>query len=120
MNMKLVIGGLSFLFVVVFIPTVLAQPVDPFTLTPSDKPPVVFQNYTGAISIVARIASWLLYLVIALAVIFIIYAGFLYLTSGGDEKKTKAAKDYILFAVVGIVIALTARGIVMLIQTLIR
>lgn len=111
---------LVFLLFASFVSIVSAQSVDPFTQLPSEKPPIVFSSYGGAIDIVARGASWLLYIVIALAVVFIIYAGFLYLTSGGDENKIKSAKEYIIYAVVGVAIALVARGLVMLVQTLIR
>ncbi len=84
---------------------------------PSDSLPAPrFQTYGGAISLIEKAANWLLYVVIALAVIFIIYAGFLYLTSGGDEKKTETAKKYIIYAIIGIAIALLARGIVLLVR----
>jgi hypothetical protein len=75
-----------------------------------------FTTYGGAIQLIEKAANWLLYVIIALAVVLIIYAGFLYLTSGGDEKKTAEAKNYIVYAVIGIAIALLARGIVLLVK----
>ena len=99
--------GLSMVLVA---PMALAQ----FEVPGEQLPAPTFQSYGGAITLVEKAANWLLYVVIALAVIFIVYAGFLYLTSGGDEDKTKAAKNYIVYAVIGIAIALLARGIVLL------
>ena len=54
----------------------------------------------------------LLYLLGAVAVIMIIYAGILYVISGGDTTNTKKAKDTILYSVVGLVVALMAYAIV--------
>jgi len=104
-------------FVVFGISMVLATPslvLAQFDDPSGGTPPIYFSTYGGAIKYVEKASNWLLYIVIALAVVFIIYAGFLYLTSGGDEEKTKAAKNYIVYAVIGIAIALLARGIVLL------
>ena len=43
-----------------------------------------------------------------LAVILFLYAGFLWMTAGGDDAKTKKAKDYIKNAVIGMVIIMAA------------
>lgn len=44
-----------------------------------------------------------------LAVIAIIFAGFKFVTAGGDEGKLKTAKAILLYTVIGIVILLGAR-----------
>ncbi len=105
-------GLVSALSLVLLAPVASAQ----FDVPGEQLPAPRFQTYGGAIQLVEKASSWLLYIVIALAVIFIVYAGFLYLTSGGDEDKTKAAKNYIVYAVIGIAIALLARGIVLLVK----
>ena len=43
-----------------------------------------------------------------LAVVLIIYAGFLWLTAGGDPSKVDKAKGYIKNAVIGLIIILAA------------
>lgn len=43
-----------------------------------------------------------------LAVILILYAGFLWMTAGGDSSKVDKAKQYIINATIGIVIILGA------------
>ena len=45
------------------------------------------------------------------AVIMIIIAGFKYITSGGDPNGVNSAKNTILYAVIGLVIALSAQAI---------
>ncbi|MBI5732117.1 MAG: hypothetical protein HY982_02030 [Candidatus Magasanikbacteria bacterium] len=49
-----------------------------------------------------------------LGVIFlalIVYAGFLWLTAGGDETKVKDAQKYMKNAVIGLIIVLASLGI---------
>jgi hypothetical protein len=47
-----------------------------------------------------------------LAVIMIIYAGFRFITSGGNPEHTKAARNTILYAIIGLVIVAFAQFIV--------
>lgn len=49
----------------------------------------------------------------AVAVFMIIIGGFKYITSSGDASNVESAKNTILFAIVGLVIALVAQGIVL-------
>ena len=49
----------------------------------------------------------------AIAAIFmLIYAGFRYIVSGGDEKGVKAAKNTLIYAVIGIIIVVLSQAIV--------
>lgn len=52
-----------------------------------------------------------------IAVGFIIYGGFRYLTSQGEAENTRAAKDTIINALIGLVIAMLATTIVRFIAT---
>ncbi len=48
----------------------------------------------------------------AASVIMIIYGGFKYITSGGNDDNTKDAKNTILYALIGLVIVLVSQTIV--------
>ena len=48
----------------------------------------------------------------ALAVLFIVIGGFSYVVSGGDPQATGKAKSTIMYAVVGLIIAVFAEAIV--------
>lgn len=61
---------------------------------------------------IKNIINTLLFLLGIVAVIAIIIGGFTYVTSNGDAGKTKTAKDIILYAVVGLVVAIMAFAIV--------
>jgi hypothetical protein len=62
--------------------------------------------------LVGVIMNTLFIVVGALAVAFIVIGGIKYVTSGGDEKKVASAKNTILYAVVGLVVAILARVII--------
>ena len=48
----------------------------------------------------------------AVAVLFIIIGGFRYVISSGDPQDMSKAKNTILYALIGLVVAITAEGIV--------
>lgn len=58
------------------------------------------------------VVNIMLFIIGAIAVIVIIIGGILYVVSTGDPAKTKRAKDTILYAVVGLVVAILAYAIV--------
>lgn len=61
---------------------------------------------------IKKIINILLFLIGAIAVIMIIIGGLRYVTSGGDQSQVSGAKNTILYAVVGLVIAVMAYAIV--------
>ncbi len=67
--------------------------------------------------IIRVVMQWLLYILGFLAIIVFIVAGIMYLTSGGDETKTEKAKKWIIYAIVGVVIALSGLIIMNLIYS---
>jgi hypothetical protein len=56
--------------------------------------------------IFATVSNTLIYIVGAVAVIFLIIGGLRYVISNGDPKAVTAAKDTILYAIIGIVVAI--------------
>lgn len=61
---------------------------------------------------IENITNTMLFLLGATAVIAIIVGGFMYVTAAGDAGKVKTAKNTVLYAVIGLVVALLAWGIV--------
>lgn len=66
----------------------------------------------GFTNFLQKIINLLLFLIGAIAVIVIIVAGIRYVVSGGDQGQITGAKNTILYAVVGLVVALMAFAIV--------
>lgn len=65
-------------------------------------------------TIINNITSWVSGLLIAVAVLFVIYAAYLYMTSEGDANKVAEASQYILWAVIATIVALASFGIIRL------
>ena len=66
---------------------------------------------------VVNVINIFLYVVGFVAVVMIIYGGFLYMTSQGDAGKVQKAKNTILYSVIGLAIAVLAYVIVGIVLT---
>ncbi|HET8884027.1 MAG TPA: hypothetical protein VFM68_00980 [Candidatus Saccharimonadales bacterium] len=73
-----------------------------------DQPGSLF----GATGVFTTITNVLLFIIGAISVIMIIIGGLRYVISGGDSSNVTAAKNTILYAIVGVVVALLAYAIV--------
>ena len=99
-----------------------------FQLVPCDAPPLSYTDANGSptsvnpvsgtqttpcdfnalLTTVQRFINLLLYATIFIAVIMIVYAGFLYLTAGGDTGKTGKAKKIFWAVGIGMIISFTS------------
>ncbi len=70
----------------------------------TDQPSVLI----GSGGIFSEITNVLLFAIGAIAVIMIVVGGLRYVISGGDAKQVDAAKNTILYAIIGIIVALLA------------
>lgn len=62
-------------------------------------------------NVILDIAEWFIALFWILAVAFVVWAAFLYLSAGGNEEKISEAKKRLLYALIATAIALLATGI---------
>lgn len=76
------------------------------------KPTNARENLFAPNGIFSTIANTLIFLVGAVAVIYLIIGGLRYVISNGDSKSVEAAKNTILYAIVGIVVAVIAFALV--------
>lgn len=63
-------------------------------------------------SLITKITNILMTTVGIVAVIMIIIGGLMYIFSGGNPESTKRAKDTVLYAVIGIIVAILSYAIV--------
>ena len=115
MKMKKIILGLviaSFVLAPVAFATIgLMAPLDAFA-----KPPDKVIPDTDVMESLGNIADWLFYILIGVSVLFIVIAGLEYVTAQGDPEKIKAAGQKVLYALIGIIVASLAKGLVILVQ----
>lgn len=78
----------------------------------SDSEVCKAQDSDDATSMIQTIINIMLFLLGAIAVIMIVIGGLRYVTSGGDASSLKSARDTILYAVIGLVIAVLSYAIV--------
>lgn len=70
------------------------------------------EDGTEATDIVTNLINLFLFAIGALAVVMIIHSGFKYVNSRGDAEGVKSAKNTLLYAVIGLIVALLAYAIV--------
>jgi len=66
---------------------------------------------------IAQVINILLFIIGAISVIMVILGGIRYVLSNGDSSQIKGAKDTIMYAVIGLVVALLAYAIVNFVVT---
>lgn len=63
-----------------------------------------------------NIVDWLFYILLTVAALFIVAAAFNFITAAGDPGKLQTARDNVLYALVGVVVAFLSRGLIVLIE----
>jgi len=106
--MKKILSSLVLVSLLVMPAMVLAAP-------PLEEVPVDLD----IMDLLNTIANWLLTILLIVAAIFIIIAGFLFVTAMGDPEKVKTARNFILWALIGVLVALASKGLVLLIRSIV-
>ncbi len=94
-------------------------PANPGVNPPANPGSFDFPNPLAATTfseLITNIAKFLLNLALAFAFIMIIWAGFKFVTSGGNEEKLTSAKRNFTWTIIGIAIILAANALVTYIQ----
>ncbi|KPJ55220.1 hypothetical protein AMJ47_01825 [Parcubacteria bacterium DG_72] len=66
----------------------------------------------------ATLTDYLFTILLIVAVIFLIIAAFTFISASGDPDKVGKARNFVLYALIGIAVAVAAKGLVALIQTI--
>lgn len=75
------------------------------------------ETFTGILS---NILNWILILAGAIAVIYLVYGGILYITAAGDAEKATKGRTAVINAVIGVVIILLALVIVTWVSNIVK
>ena len=68
--------------------------------------------FDGTTAIIPRLINLMLFVVGILAIVMLIFGGIRYVISGGDAGRVKDAKNTILYAIVGLIVAILGYAIV--------
>ncbi len=66
----------------------------------------------GPATIINNVLSWLAGILALISVLIIVIAGIMWVTAGGNEETVKKARTMIMYAIIGLVIAGAAYGLV--------
>ena len=79
--------------------------------------PIGPQTGVELLSIAESIGDWIFVGLLVFAAILIVFAAFQFAKGGGDPAQVAAAKKNIIFAVIGVIIALLSRGMIMVVRS---
>ena len=78
--------------------------------------PVGPSTVGGIVDVLRGVVRWVYIIFFIVAVMFILFAAFNYLTAGGDAEKITTAKNQLIYAAIAIVVALLAVGFEVIIR----
>ena len=67
---------------------------------------------------IGRIVNPLFLILVAISTVFIIYAAYTFVTSGGDPGKTETARTTLIYAIIGIIVAFLALALYNILKAL--
>jgi len=70
------------------------------------------------LDVIYTVTDWVFYIVLAFAIIFIIWGAFQIMSAAGAPEKVNTGRNYIIYAVVGLIIGLLARSIPYIARTI--
>ncbi len=85
-----------------------------------EYPPARFEQPEELIERINKIVNWIVTLLVVFSAIYIVMAGFNYVTSGGDQDKIGKAKTQLLYGLVGVGIAVLAWALPRVIYYIVR
>ena len=89
---------------------------------PADKSlPTTAPATTGAqlLTLVDTVTNWVFAVFTVLTIIFVLLAAFQFVTAGGDAVKVGEARQKLIWASVGIIIALASKGLVPVVRSIV-
>jgi len=70
----------------------------------------------NVMEMISSITNWLFAILLIMAAIFIIIAGFFFVTAMGDPEKVKSARNFVLWALIGVAVGIAAKGLIILVE----
>jgi hypothetical protein len=64
-----------------------------------------------AFNAIFTVTIWIFWALLALAILFVLIGAFFILTAGGSEERITSGRNFLIFAAIGFILALAARGI---------
>ncbi|KKR46641.1 MAG: hypothetical protein A3A97_03860 [Candidatus Terrybacteria bacterium RIFCSPLOWO2_01_FULL_40_23] len=75
-------------------------------------------TFTEFIALICKAGNWFFTGVMAIALMMILVAAFYFLTGGGNPQNIEKAKQTLLYAIVGVIVAILPKAIIAIIGSL--
>ncbi len=98
----------------------LAMPLLGLAQTPSDLPvaPIVVRSAGDLVDLINRIGNIIFAVLLAISAVFLIISGIFFVTAAGNPEQVNKARQMLINALIGLGVALGARGMVAVIQSI--
>lgn len=73
----------------------------------------------GVMGALGHITDWLFAILMVIAAIAVIIAAYYFVTAAGDPDKVKTARNFVLYALIGVLVGLLAKGLVNLVARIV-
>jgi FtsH-binding integral membrane protein len=116
MNKK-IIGVIGLLAIISLVPLSFVAAQSWPAVTPAAPP-----EYTGeqALAIPITIAGYVWGFFLLIAAVCFILAGYLFVTAGGNPESVTKARQWVMFGLIGVAIAMLSRGLIALVEHLVK
>lgn len=98
----------------------LVIPIVSLAVNPSEIiPPSRFTSLDSFVKFMDEAANWVFFGLLALATIFLVVSGYLFVTAGGSSEKVTSARKMLTNALIGLAVGFGAKGLVSIVRVLI-
>jgi len=83
-----------------------------------NQPEQIIGSGQELVDLINNVGNWIFTILLAIAAIFLIVAGFMFVTAGGNPENTTKARQMLINALIGVAVALGAKGLVAVITSI--
>lgn len=84
------------------------------------SPLTIINSETALIDLIDRIGQIIFLVLMSLAAIFLVVAGFFFMTAGGNPENVNKARQMLINALIGVAIGLASKGLISLVENILR
>ncbi len=81
-----------------------------------ELPAAAPNDFASVIGLIVTVAQWMFGMLMALSIVFILYSAFMYIIAQGNPERIDTAKRILIYAIVGLVVAVVAGGVGAVVQ----
>ncbi len=85
-----------------------------------DIPAAPFEDIGGLLDTMNDIGNWIFTGLLILAAVFLVVAGYFFVTAGGNPENVNKARQMLVNALIGVAVGLAARGLIAVIENIIQ